>query len=40
MLIVMGIIWIIQLIIGYLMYQYAKSRTINALFRFILVILP
>jgi hypothetical protein len=40
MLIVMGIIWIIQLIIGYLMYRDAKSRMINALLRFMLVILP
>jgi putative membrane protein len=40
MLIAIGIIWIIQLIIGYLVYRDAKSRKINALLRFILVILP
>jgi uncharacterized membrane protein len=36
----MGIVWIIQLIIGYFVYRDARNRQMNALLWLVLVILP
>ena len=36
----MGIIWVIQLIVGYFVYRDAKEREMNPVLWFILVILP
>ena len=36
----MGIYWVVQLVIGYFVYQDAKQRGINPVLWFILVIIP
>ncbi len=36
----MGIVWIVQLIVGYLVYRDARHRQMNAILWLVLVILP